>query len=478
MTNLFTALNDLPDSETNNGAPTHSTTKLASLDFFFKAPTAPLEVAVDLFKKAYKEDPLIATKLAFWVRSPRKGPGMRDIGRQCLAHVAYNRNFLNSDLFILEMIKHGRYDDLISLWTTNLKLQAIEKWVEDASVNPLAAKWLPREKSTNKYYARAIAKLMNLSPKEYRKFLARNTSVTETQMCSKDWSNINFQHVPSQCMLKSRKAFQRNAPKEFDTFLSDVEEGNATINTQTIWPHQILKKCIMHNYGLHTQKHRWDPLEENVKKIKQLSRDNQALWDNLPNFLDETPTLVVADSSGSMIGQPLEVAFSLALYTSERLKGPWKDKMVTFSSKPSFVQFEEDQTIAEKIASIPPIIENTDLKKVFKLILHAATRSKLGQQDMPKNILVISDMEFDRATYGYETNFEAIDKMFEIAGMKRPNLIFWNVSTKNKENHPVKFDQNGTALISGYSPNILKAFNSDMTPQTVMEKALEPFVSC
>ena len=44
-----------------------------------------------------------------------------------------------------------------------------------------------------------------------------------------------------------------------------------------------------------------------------------------------------------------------------------------------------------------------------------------------------------------------------LKGYKRPDVIFWNCATSTTNDFPVSVDDNGTCLISGASPSILKS---------------------
>ena len=100
-------------------------------------------------------------------------------------------------------------------------------------------------------------------------------------------------------------------------------------------------------------------------------------------------------------------------------------------------------------------IANTDIASTFKLILKTAVASKLKQEDMPKTILVISDMEFDRGAYFDKRLFEAISQEYEEYGYKLPKLVFWNVASRTNT-IPLTENENGVALVSGYSTNIVR----------------------
>ena len=173
---------------------------------------------------------------------------------------------------------------------------------------------------------------------------------------------------------------------------------------------------------------------------------------------------------------PIQISISLAIYTAERLSGIWKNNFITFSSEARFVHLDPELTLAQKIAKIPCIVSNTNLQSVFDLILSAAKSCNLSESEMPEQIVIVSDMQFDEATSRNETNFEAIDRRFRSAGFKRPNIVFWNVNGRYCNTSPVTFREEGTALVSGYSPSILSALSTgDMNPESVMKKALEPF---
>lgn len=452
---------------TANGAVTHRSSLNSCVDFFFQASTADLDKALKLFRQAYIENPQVATKLAFWVRSPRQGAGMRDIGRACFKFLAEaNRNSSKKDLFVFNVAENGRWDDLLSLFDTSFKEAAMECWGQAfIEANALAAKWAPRERSKNKKAARAFAKFLGIAPKEYRKLIASLSKTVEQDMCSGNWQNIQYSHVPSQAMRKLRKAFQRRDSERYETYLQDVQNGKKTINASTLWPHQILGECIQWNWG------GWDE-----GPVQELDETSTQLWNNLPNWVNGKSSIVVADTSGSMSGLPIQVSISLAMYTAERLTGIWKNNFITFSSEARFVHLNPELSLARRISSIPSIVENTNLDSVFNLILSAAKNFNIPQSNMPEQIIIISDMQFDEATSGTETNFEAIDRSFREAGFKRPDIVFWNVNGRYCNNSPVTFTEEGTALVSGYSPSILSALSTgDMNPESVMKKALEPF---
>ena len=225
------------------------------------------------------------------------------------------------------------------------------------------------------------------------------------------------------------------------------------------------------------------------------------MWKALPNYvkdLDTGSTIVTADGSGSMCTPvsgsmtALEVANSLAIYFSEKLNGPFKDKYITFSEHPQYVDMSNAKSLAEKICIALQHNEcaNTNVEAVFDLLLKTACTHQLKQEDIPSNVLIVSDMEWDScaqsnsgsfSTYDYNTRkyvakqtalFEVLKKRWKATGYKMPKLVFWNVASRSGA-IPLQQNDMGVALLSGFSTAIAKtAFSSKLDPYEVLVDAL------
>lgn len=114
---------------------------------------------------------------------------------------------------------------------------------------------------------------------------------------------------------------------------------------------------------------------------------------------------------------------------------------------------------------------NTDIQAVFQLILNTALANDMPQEDMPRNILIISDMEFDSAvTYsgslrrsekgGLLSLFEQICNEYESNGYQMPRLVFWNVYSRTNT-IPLQQNEAGVALVSGFNPTVYQMVLSD-----------------
>jgi hypothetical protein len=312
-----------------------------------------------------------------------------------------------------------------------------------------------------------------MTPKQYRKTLVGMTNVVETQMCSNDWDNINFNHVPSLAHSRYKKAFGRHgtAYGEYVTKLKNGEAG-VKINAGAVFPYDVLKGAI----GSWTR-----------KSMTQTERDAmQAQWDALPNFIEDANVLPMVDSSGSMTCPAgghnsksgltcLEVAISLGLYFADKNTGKFKDTFLTFSARPKLVNLKGD--INQKIDQMNTgEVANTNLHAAFELVLKTALDNNVPQAEMPETIVIFSDMQFDQGVGGRDHSaIEMIADKYAQAGYEIPKVVFWNLNAAYG-NAPVKFDKTGTALVSGFSPAVAKGILSgnmdDFTPEAIMLKTV------
>ena len=257
----------------------------------------------------------------------------------------------------------------------------------------LISKWLPSENSSSaktRQMAMKIIHALNVRPPQYRKMLSalrKYIDVTERKMSANRWEEIKYEAVPSRANLNYNSAFLRHDEQRRREYLGKLEKGETKINASVLFPHDIVHKYKKGDYGLNFAS-RSDPALE-------------AMWKALPNTVkDGEGTIVVADGSGSMsahVGNTQvsawEVAHALAIYFSERLTGPYKDQYITFSENPQLVRLGGCGTLVSKISTALRHCEvaNTNIEAVFDLILSTAVRNHLTQNELPKNILIISD---------------------------------------------------------------------------------------
>ena len=247
MNTFVNAAVQVPDSVTENGAATFASSLNMNVDLFFKvgASRGKLDQLVPLFKQALKEDSKLATRIALWARDARGGAGERDAFRAMLKEMSVATQLA----LIPKIVELGRWDDLAVLIETesddDIALCAAVFWKTAVlSGNGLAAKWAPRKGSL----AVKLRSLWGMSPKQYRKTLVTATKVVETQMCAKDWDNINFNHVPSVAAARYNAAFMRNAAESYTAYKEALVSGEAKINASAIFPHDVVRGALVGAY--------------------------------------------------------------------------------------------------------------------------------------------------------------------------------------------------------------------------------------
>lgn len=462
---------------TERGAVALKSTNSALVDLFGQIGAMRNRTDADIestFSKAFAEDRLLATKMAFYARNIRGGLGERRAARIIFRFLAkLYPDIMKKNIQYIPLF--GRYDDLYEFIGTPIEedmWQLIrQQWkldIQNMNNNKpvsLMAKWLKSINTSSKEstkLGKLTAKKLGLTEKQYRKTLSMLRSyldIVEVKMSNNRWEQIEYAHVPSRAMAIYRNAFRRHDEERFEEYIEAVSEGRAKINSSTLFPYDIMERMgLRYAYSDYLYFENYDQILEEQ-------------WKSLPNYVEgEHNILVMADTSGSMQGRPLATSVGLAIYFAERNKGVFKDIFMTFSSKPSLVKLTGN-TLYEKIQCIPSIIENTNLEAGLKLILDTAIRHNLSQEDMPKSLIIISDMEFDDATYrtDRETFYETMKNMYCQYGYNIPNIVFWNVDSRHN-NFQVTSKYRGVQLASGQSPSVFKSIlqNIGKTPYEAM----------
>jgi len=475
--------NEYNMSITENGAVGFRTTGKELLDLNFAVASLRKmsdEEVTKRFMKAFCENKMLAMRWLFYARDARQGIGERRLFRVVMKHLVES----NPEMVIpvINLIpEYGRYDDLWCLLDNEESAKVIyqivdkqlkEDWDNMSTGKPisLTAKWMPSINASSektKEYGKKLCKALHMSEREYRKALSKlrkYLDVVEVKMSNKDWSEIKYETVPSRANLIYNSAFLRNDEVRRREYLGKLEKGETKINASTLFPHDIVHKYAIH-YG-------WKC------SLNQKDATIEALWRALPDTVNGcSNTIVVADGSGSMITQvdrsssvtALEVANALAIYFAEHSSGQFKDKYITFSERPQIVDFSNATSLHDKlqIALTHDECANTNIEKVFDLILDTAIKNRMKQENLPQNILIISDQEFDRcASCGNNRSswdfkkpnqrlFDVIAQKYANAGYSIPRLVFWNVNSRTGT-IPVKENELGVALVSGFSVNIAK----------------------
>lgn len=344
---------------------------------------------------------------------------------------------------------------------------------DEESENPsLLAKWLPTWSTKNKdlsRYAKIIVSKLFSCSKQYRKklkFIRNKLNLVETKLTLNKFEDIDYSKLTSKALNKYKKCFARKDAERFTQFLEDVKKGKKKINTSTLYPYDIARQYYI------------DYASGGYRITEPGNEDYlETAWKNLNNVFQEKKNnaLVVADTSASMMGQPMWVCLSLAVYIAERNKGLFHNSFIKFSRTPKVIKLRGNSLLS-KLQSVAcdDFCGNTNLQAVFDVILDVAVANKIPQEDMPTSLIIVSDMEFDRVCDNADiSNFEAAKDKYKESGYEMPKVIFWNVNARNN-NCPVRYNEQGVALVSGYSPNSLKEILDEnfKDPSDVMMKTL------
>lgn len=454
---------------TENGATTYISTKSHCLDLFASIGAirkSPENDIIGRFVKALAENKDLALKTLFFARDAREGLGERRVFRVILNYLAKTEpgSVRKNIEYIAE---YGRYDDLLCLIGTPCEKDALriiegqlKKDIESGGSVSLLAKWLPSVNASNKETvrtARRLARLLGMSEMQYRKTvvaLRKKIDIVENRLRVQDYT-FDYSKIPALAMLKYRGAFYENDFDRYCEYIDNVKNGKAKMHTGVLTPYDVIAPCF-----------NW--------RLKELSAEERSAmdvtWNALEDFGNDENALAVIDGSGSMYPRAIAVALSLGIYFAERNKGKFRNHFITFSKRPQLVEIK-GRDIVEKVRYCCQYgeVANTNISAVFKLLLKTAVKYDLPQEELPKRLYIISDMEFDEcAENAGETNFECAKRKYAEKGYTLPEIVFWNVESRNNQ-QPVTMNENGVALVSGCSPRLFSMMASgELDPYKAM----------
>ncbi len=494
---------------TENGALTHKSTMSGLLDLFGMGAAYRTRSDVDcimLFSKAYDEDPVYALKCLFYLRDVRGGQGERRFFRVVTRWLANNKTeAMRRNLkFVPEF---GRWDDLYEFIDTKLENDAFELMRKQLMLDvqcktpSLLAKWLKSE-NTSSPKSRALAnktrEAFHMNHKEYRKTLStlrERIKVLERLMSENRWDEIEFDKIPSKAGLVYRNAFARHdlerilSNPEIKTYAEFIKDTETKVNAKTLYPYEVVAKAYNLTYKNYSYYYR-NNVEDNLDSTDRAAINKY--WDNLKDYFNgcSLDALCMIDTSGSMWGSeasaPINVAISIGLYAAERARGPFAGHYISFSSRPQLIE-TAGVDFVDKVRRIysTNLCENTNIEAAFDMLLNTAIKTHCKQSDLPKSIIVVSDMEFDAARGYYSrgnsninTLMESIREKWARHGYDLPHLIYWNCQAR-QNNIPEDIGCGLVSYVSGMSPSIFETILSGKTGVDLMlEKLDSPRYEC
>lgn len=483
---------------TENGGIAYRTTGHSLYDMFAFGGayrSRSTEDCILLFKNAFEENPEYAVKCLFYLRDIIEGQGQRRFFRICLQWLA-NEHPEVAKRNLEYVSELGRWDDLYCLVKTPVEKDAFKLIKHQLALDikslqkpngavSLCGKWLCSENATSnetRKLGTITRNYLGMTSREYRKTLSalrKRINVLERLMSANEWDKIDFSAIPSQAGLKYRKAFQRHdverkkANPQVQTYEEFANDTSTTVNAKALNPYEVVQKAISYiadntTYGWNTTC-RW---KTDIRDTERLMINKY--WDNLTDYFKDATFdgLCVCDTSGSMTcnnALPLSVAISLSMYCAERARGPFAGHYISFSRRARLVKVEGVDFV-DKVKRIydTDLCENTNLESVFDLLLSTARSNFCSQEDLPKTIIIVSDMEIDVATRvsNRKPLMEQIRRVWASYGYTFPKVVYWNVNARS--NTILDNNDEGITYVSGSSPVLFQQIVKGVTAEQLM----------
>ena len=482
---------------TENGAVTHKTTKSDLLDMFAMGAamrTRSDEDVILMFRKAFKENPVYALKCLFYIRDVRGGQGERRFFRVVMKDLAkFDTAAARRNLkFVPEF---GRWDDLYVFVGTPLEADALQIMKDQLALDvecktpSLLAKWLKSE-NTSSVESRRLGNItrefFGMSHKQYRKTLSilrERINVLERLMSEGRWDEIEFDKIPSKAGMKYKNAFARHdleraKNENVQTYADFAKDSTKKVNAKALYPYE----CVHEALNIMGNQQGWSSRGNHVALDDTQRLMTNKYWDNLADYFNGATFngIALVDTSGSMSGTPIEVAISLGLYCAEKNQGAFANHFISFESNPHWIE-TSGVDFCDKVYRITGAEwgGSTNVEAAMDLILNVAKQNGCSQDEIPQNLVIISDMEFNYCVtsnnYGRgnvnDTLFEKIAAKYRANGYEMPHVIFWNVNAR-QANIPMLGNGN-VSFVSGFSPSIFETIMSGKTGYDLMMEKLD-----
>lgn len=201
----------------------------------------------------------------------------------------------------------------------------------------------------------------------------------------------------------------------------------------------------------------------------------------------------MVDTSGSMCadkGIPLYSAIGLGILIAELANESFKDRIMTFSSTPEWVNLENKETFVEKVNTLSEARwgMNTNFYSALSMILDVIIKNNIPPEVVSNMVLVVlSDMQIDNSSHeNMETLYDTIKMKYSNAGLQStyktpyepPHILFWNLRSTN--GFPVLSTQKNVTMLSGFNSQLLNSFCDkgydsllDYTPYKLIHELLD-----
>lgn len=499
MNKFMNGINTMENTiTTENGATAYGSTLTALYDMFALGGSYRSRSDDDcifLFKKAFEENEPYALKCLFYLRDVRGGQGERRFFRVCMKWLA-TQDIDAAKRNLKYVPEFGRWDDLYLFVGTPCQDEAFKFMKEQLALDltcktpSLLAKWLKSE-NTSSQESRDLAsktrRYLGMTSKQYRKTLSvlrERINVLERLMSAGKWDEIEFDKIPSRAGFLYKNAFARHdverakvGAKTYEDFAKDT---TTKVNAKTLYPYECVEKareamgCGYSWFDYRT------PTTNTVDRLMV-----NKYWENLADYINGAAFngIAIVDTSGSMCGSgygnrtvaPIDVAISIGMYCAEKNRGPYAGHFLTFHSQPKFMKVEGID-FCDKVSRIlqTPWGGSTNIEAAFDLILQIAIDNNCSSDEIPQNLIIISDMEFNSCvtSNGYgrlsaqASLFEQMRAKWEAYGYKMPKLVFWNVDAR-QDNFAMK-DEENVSYVSGFSPVLFEQIMKGKTAQDLM----------
>lgn len=414
---------------------------------------------IDCFISAFKCNRLLAVKALFYIRDKVSGLGERRVFKVIINYLALNESeILIKNLSLI--YKYGRWDDYYALFYTPLEEEVIRLFKNQLSIDlnsktpSMLAKWLKSENTSSKNSKKLAVKtrkLLGYTSQEYRLILSslrKKLGIIERTISNKDFKTIDYNKFPLNTCLKYNNSFIHNDRELYIKHIKmyNKNEKNKLYNKQrnirSQTPFNIIES-IMNNK------------ENTTYEVKELY---QNIWNitcnNYKEIFEDTYVIIsISDKGIERSSKAYKVALSTMLFYNNFNSSVYKDYYMYFNPKPHFGKIQ-NCSLVEQVNNLKTLDLSTsnNIEAALDLLLFTSIKRELTNDKVPKNILIISDLDLE-CKYEGSNNIQLVKNKWRLAGYLMPTLKFWQIDD-GRINNSISKDIYSNTFAKGYSKEI------------------------
>lgn len=397
---------------------------------------------IESYRRIFYSSTTQGMKLLFFIRDKVNGLGERRIFRVLIQYLSNEHpSYVINNLKLIP--KYGRWDDLYSLFDTQLEQNVADIFrsqikLDISSRKPSTlGKWLKSENTSSiesKRLGIKTRKLLGYSSKEYRKILSsirKKLNIVESNLSNKDYYKINYKKLTKTNLKIYKKTFLRNDKSSYKKFISERANKEFRFKDPVNLINTIRKYLINKEINSIEDMYINGMKDIYIKNIEDIFNEKIEYQDSFED------TLIINALSNETLKSKekyIDILITIMLLYKKANLNSFKNYYIYFNNNFKFNKLLGESYIEDVKTILNTTINNTtinnsksNLESALDLLLFSIMKKNLKASFVPKSIMYIYNSQEDMKI----NNFHDINNKWIRSGYDIPKIKLWNLNELN-----------------------------------------------